>query len=350
MSPDPLVSVVMAVHNGERYLVDAVESILGQSFVDFEFIVIDDGSTDSTPDIIARYAREDMRFVPFRREKKGLTKSLNEAVRMARGKYIARHDADDIALSHRLSTTVEFLEANPSIAATGSWCETIDEEGASTGKIGNPVDPDQIAFAMAGYCAMIHPTMVIRRQAFADFGPYDEECSYAQDYELWTRWIRQGAKLTNVPEILVKYRRGAASQISRKHGIEQTNNAVQIASMYIDFLLSEPLPLKQVLGLRQLIGYSPIDSDAVGAVPALVRLLELPRFRSIASSSIRRRPAQRAVSAIGQFGAGNRKAALSGLLIAARLRTHVLLDRGWWTCLARLVLFDRVPMSGFGPR
>src|SRR5260221_1819149 len=106
MRRDPLVSVVMAVHNGERYLAEAIDSILGQTFPDFEFVVIDDGSADGTPDIIERYAEQDRRIFSVRREKKGLTRSLNEAVRTARGKYIAPHDADDIGLPRRISTQV----------------------------------------------------------------------------------------------------------------------------------------------------------------------------------------------------------------------------------------------------
>jgi len=114
--PDPLVSVVMPVHNGARFLSEAVESILGQTFDDFEFVVVDDGSTDDSRELLRRYMRSDSRLVLCERPQRGLAESLNEGCRLARGRYIARMDADDVAFVNRLERQVERLSAQPELA------------------------------------------------------------------------------------------------------------------------------------------------------------------------------------------------------------------------------------------
>ena len=139
MSKGPLVSIIMSVHNGARFLSNSIECILKQTLTDFEFIIIDDGSTNSSREIVSRYAALDMRIVWWSREQKGLTRSLNEALGRAAGAFIARQDADDISLPYRLQTMVDFLRANPSIAAAGSWCESIDDTGHVTWPIRSPL-------------------------------------------------------------------------------------------------------------------------------------------------------------------------------------------------------------------
>ena len=126
----PKVSVVMCVHNGERYLYEALESVLNQTFEDFEFIIVDDASADNTPAILKEYAAQDGRIRLMRNAHNlGLTRSLNKALRLAKGEYIARQDADDISLPQRLEKQVEFLNSNSRTAVVGSWTEVIDEYG-----------------------------------------------------------------------------------------------------------------------------------------------------------------------------------------------------------------------------
>lgn len=268
----------MSVYNAERFLRESIESILTQSYSDFEFIIIDDGSTDSSREFISRYAELDARVIPLYRERKGLTKSLNEAIDRARGTFIARQDADDISLPHRLSATLDFLEANRSISAAGSWCEKIDESGRNIGRLETPVDHDQICWAMIGYTAIAHPSVVIRRECIMQYGSYDEEYIHAQDYEMWTRWIRLGARFANIPECLIEYR-FSSSQISAQFATSQWNSALRGATIYINYLLSKSLKPKQVVGIRQLIAPSTIGRDAIYGVPVLLRLLRLPRFK-----------------------------------------------------------------------
>ncbi len=126
----PRVSVLMSVYNGERFLRDSVESILGQTFTDFEFLILDDGSTDSTCEILEEYANKDARIVLVRNDRNlGLTRSLNKGLRLVRGEYLARQDADDISLPKRLEMQVKFLDAHPEVGVVGSALEIIDENG-----------------------------------------------------------------------------------------------------------------------------------------------------------------------------------------------------------------------------
>ncbi|HAS7841575.1 TPA: glycosyltransferase family 2 protein, partial [Vibrio cholerae] len=123
----PKISVVMSVYNGEKYLGEAIDSILKQTFSDFEFIIINDGSTDKTLEIIKSYMKKDDRIVLVSRENKGLIVSLNEGLDLAKGQYIARMDADDISIKSRFEKQIEFLDSNPDIGVCGTWVEVFGE-------------------------------------------------------------------------------------------------------------------------------------------------------------------------------------------------------------------------------
>src|SRR5512135_1833139 len=129
MSDPPLISVCMPVYNAERYIARAVESILGQTFGDFEFLILDDGSTDGSLEILRRYANHDPRIRLTSRPNKGLPPSLNELVDQARGEFIARMDADDVALPERFARQVEYLRAHPDCVLVGSRVQLVDPEG-----------------------------------------------------------------------------------------------------------------------------------------------------------------------------------------------------------------------------
>ena len=198
MFQSSLISVIMSVHNGAQFLSPSIESILKQTISDLEFIIVDDGSTDSSCEIIGQYAALDARIVWWHRDQRGLTKSLNEALGRARGAFIARQDADDVSLPHRLQTMMDFLTSNPSIAAAGSWCERIDFARQAMGTFNFPIDHVRISWGMIGGTCILHPSAVMRRECFARYGTYDEKYVYAQDYELWTRsdsiWCSAGER------------------------------------------------------------------------------------------------------------------------------------------------------------
>src|SRR5690606_37374672 len=128
----PRVTVLLAVHNGERYIQEAIDSILAQTFGDFELLIVNDGSTDATRDLVLSYSDDRIRLVD-NDHNIGLPKSLNRGLRLAKGRYIARLDADDISEPDRLAAQVSFLQANPDVAMVGSWYRKIDGEGNTLG-------------------------------------------------------------------------------------------------------------------------------------------------------------------------------------------------------------------------
>jgi glycosyltransferase involved in cell wall biosynthesis len=213
-APVPAISVVMAVFNGERFVEQAVRSILSQSFADFEFIIVDNRSTDKTCDIIESF--RDPRIKLLRNDiNLGQTSALNVGIRNSRAPLIARMDADDVAIEHRFARQVSYLENHPEIAALGSWAFFIDERGRYLRTFEAPCDPQIVALFMAGspelsYGCTLHPTLMVRRTAFDAAGLYDEEHGarpgYPQDYELWSRMIRKGFRFANLGEPLLRYR------------------------------------------------------------------------------------------------------------------------------------------------
>src|SRR5437660_557025 len=161
----PPVTVLMSVYNGARFLNEAIESIRNQTFSEFEFLIIDDGSNDATPEILARHTA-DRRIRILRQENCGLIESLNRGFQEARGECIARMDADDIARPNRLAVQMEFLKSNPAIALVGGAIDVIDADGRIVQTIRLPERPDQIRRHMRELgCALAHPTVVFRGQA-----------------------------------------------------------------------------------------------------------------------------------------------------------------------------------------
>jgi len=217
----PRVSVLMSVYNGERFLKSAIESILDQTFTDFEFLILDDGSTDSTWEILEKYADKDERVLLVRNEHNiGLTRSLNKGLRLARGEYLARQDADDISLPKRLELQVKFLDMNPEVGVVGTGMEIIDENGKILRLQQPPTDHESItAELLLKNHAIGHSTVMAKLSALKEFGGYNERLPYAQDYDLW--WcLSRKRKIGNLPEILVQWRDTLGS-ISRKRREEQ---------------------------------------------------------------------------------------------------------------------------------
>jgi len=199
------VSVVMPVYNAARFLGEAMESILAQSFKDFELIAIDDGSTDGSAEILERYARADRRVRVFRREHQRLPATLNFGCEIAAGKYIARMDADDIALPTRFERQVEFLDRHPRVAILGTQLERIREDGTRIDVTNVPLEHAEIDANMQKFCCMFHPTVMMRAEAVRALGGYREAFFAAEDHDLWLR-AAEHYELANLPEILLRYR------------------------------------------------------------------------------------------------------------------------------------------------
>jgi hypothetical protein len=206
----PRVSVIMAVYNGERWLGISMPSVLEQDFRDFEFIIVDDCSTDATPALIAAYA--DPRVVYVRNEcNLGQTASLNRAIGLARADLIARIDADDLWLPGKLGKQMAFLDAHPEVTVLGTWATRIDLEGRSLGPNNSPVSRAEVTARLLRGVPVCHVSIIMRRAAAQAAGSYPERYRFAADYGLWSAMARAGAVITNIPERLTCYRENPAT-------------------------------------------------------------------------------------------------------------------------------------------
>lgn len=198
-----VVSVLMSVFNGERFLRESIESVLNQTFQDFEFIVIDDGSTDDTANILANY--EDSRLRCHRnRENLGLTRSLNKGLAISTGKYIARQDADDRSKQTRLEKQVARMESNPKLGLLGTFYDIIDANGEFLSAIEPPTDNAQLQEELLSHNQFSHGSVMFRRTALALSGDY-RSLPIAQDYDMWLR-IAEHFEIENLDEPLYEYR------------------------------------------------------------------------------------------------------------------------------------------------
>lgn len=201
---DPKVTVIMPVYNGEKYLNEAIDSILGQTFKDFEFLIINDGSTDKTGEILESY--NDPRIKIIDNEKNiGLTKSLNKGLKLARGEYIARQDADDISMTERLEKEVLFLDHNKNIALVGTYYYMINEKGKILNTAKLLTNSEEIKIGLLKGNRFGHGSVMFRGECVKEVGYYREELGPVEDYDLWLR-ISDRYDIANIPEPLYKWR------------------------------------------------------------------------------------------------------------------------------------------------
>lgn len=210
----PQVSVVMAVFNGEKYLREAISSVLSQTFRNFELVIVDDGSTDRSAEIVRSYRDPRIRLLENGRNL-GLSRSLNLGIAHARGRYIARLDADDIAEPERLEEQVRFLQRNPDVVVVGCQYRFIDERGHTLGRRWVPCTDLEIRWMLEFCTPFAHSAVMMRRRALEEEpGPYDESLTYAMDYDLWTRLAGRG-RLANLEDVLLRWRMSPGSMTSR---------------------------------------------------------------------------------------------------------------------------------------
>jgi cellulose synthase/poly-beta-1,6-N-acetylglucosamine synthase-like glycosyltransferase len=216
----PLVSVVMVVCNVEGFLAESIESILGQTFRDFEFLIVDFGSTDASKAIASTYAAKDSRIRLHEIPPCGLSEARNAACFLAQGKYIAVMDADDISLTNRLLWEVEFMERHPEVGVVGGATEWIDRTGQSVYTDHLPTGNDEIRSALTVRCAFCQPTVMIRKEAFNLVGGYRVVFAQAEDYDLWLR-LADHFQLANLAAVVLKYRIHPY-QVSVRGRVQQT--------------------------------------------------------------------------------------------------------------------------------
>ena len=221
-SGSPKVSVVMAVHNGERFLRATVDSVLAQTFRDFEFVIVNDGSTDGTQAILEKYSREDSRIRVHCQENQcpGQAQPDNVGVSMSRGQYVARTDADDTSAPTRLARQVAFLDANPAVGCVGGFSRWQDPNGSLILNWTAPESHHQLKWQLCFGNVFAHSSVIFRREVFLDVGGYNEDCFYCEDYDLWCR-LSRSTRLACLPEELVTLTRHDTSVTARYRQVQR---------------------------------------------------------------------------------------------------------------------------------
>jgi len=309
----PLVSIIMSVYNGEKFLHECIEGINAQTFSDYEVIVIDDGSTDRTPDILYSWAKENRRVRIIIRKNEGLTSALNLAISMARGEYIARHDADDISVPNRLEEQVEFLDKHSDVVLIGSHVVEFEKKQSL---IALYMPPDSHEFIVKtlhkGENPLVHGSIMFRKSAFKKLSE-GYRFRYSQDYDLYLRFLSLG-ELRIYPEILYALR-NHSSRIGTK----------------VRMLRG---PIRKLI--MQINGLVPWDSDSESIIAnyqedkPLWQVLEEHIIQSVSVPSKNKMKAQHFMSMIGDNLERNKKITA----IASALKSIGVCPTWWKTWLS----------------
>jgi glycosyltransferase involved in cell wall biosynthesis len=252
----PTVSVVMPVYNGERYLREAINSVLSQTFADLELIVVDDGSTDSTPEILEDASRREFRLEVHSVAHAGQCAALNHGLSLARGPYVAIAHADDVSLPDRLRRQVEFMGENPGVGICGTWARLIgrDEEWHY------PAEHEEIRCHLLFHSVFVHSSVMFRRSELERHELSYEPSHYAHDYDLWVRGAER-TDLANLPEIQVLYRIHSeqVSQVARETDEVEAIHRRQLEQLGIS-------PTQEEFALHAAIAEDRYDPDSLTSV------------------------------------------------------------------------------------
>jgi len=236
----------MPVYNSELYLRQAVESVLRQTYTDFEFIIIDDASTDSCAAILQEYRDERIRYAA-NKQNIGVTRSLNRALGLAQGEYIARMDADDISLPERFATQVSFLDTHPEIGVLGTAARLIDNEGKAFGEVRYPGEHGYLRWILCFFeNPIIHPSVMMRKSMIEQITGYDETRRTAQDFHLWCR-LAKITHLANLPDVFLSIRKHDAS-VSARRMKEEHQNSLKNSWMLLMDILKEDIYVENLQG------------------------------------------------------------------------------------------------------
>jgi glycosyltransferase involved in cell wall biosynthesis len=272
MNP-PKVSVLLPAFNAQEYLPAAIDSILTQTFSDFELIVVNDGSTDATAQILARYT--DSRLRVIMQANAGLPVSLNRAIGLAQGTYLARQDADDISLPERLAKQVAYLDAHPQCGLLGTWAQIMSVDQLTERSLQHPYRNAEIQLLLLFFNCFVHSSVMLRASTLKQSGLYPEEPEKfpPEDYDLWLR-IAKHAEVANLPEVLLHYRE-LPSSISRTKLELMQARARSMSHEAICTLINETKPsnsvAKLVLAMTNLP--TPITRQELGELQTLLQAL-----------------------------------------------------------------------------
>jgi glycosyltransferase involved in cell wall biosynthesis len=260
----PQVAVLMSAFNSEGYIAEAITSILTQSFEDFALLVIDDGSSDSTFEIVMSF--DDLRITALRLDHNhGLAAALNVGLGHIRSPYVARMDADDVSFKQRLDTQVSFMQENPEIGFCGSFVESFGQERL---RFIYPTDHPHLAVSLLSYNPIAHPTVMFRREIFEKYHlQYRKAYSYCEDYDLWSRASRF-VRIANLPLSLLKYRLHDA-QVTNRHNQIQQPNARRVRIRQMEYLCDGLAARERELYIKMIGGLAEFELPLKDEVAAL---------------------------------------------------------------------------------
>jgi len=240
MGSAPTITILMPVYDGERFVDEAIASVIGQDFTDFEFVIVDDGSTDSTPEILRRWAQRDSRIVLVHASRNaGIACSLNRGLAVARGRYVARQDSDDLCLRGRLRRQVEVLDLEPEAVLVSAGYDLIDARGRWVGTIMRNDPPEVVAYLLHFSNAIGgHGQVMFRRDVVIAAGGYCEDFELSEDYDLWTRLSEVG-RIVMLPIIGMKHRLHAGRSSILWYERQRRNSLTIARRMMKNLLLRE---------------------------------------------------------------------------------------------------------------
>ena len=271
-SVKPEISVIMSVYNDEKYIAKAIDSILTQSFSNFELIICDDYSTDRSSNIIEKYVKQDNRIVFFKNEKNlGLATSLNRCIERAKGKYIARMDSDDVSRPDRFAVQSEFLDTHKDVAVIGAYIQEFSDICENLGVRKFPLDTDGAKKLIYKANPLAHPAVMMRKSMFDDGISYDENYRTSQDLALWFDILTAGYNVANIDKVLLNFRRND-SVYKRRSNRKDSN---------LEFKVHEK-------GIYKLFGISPYKS-LFPIARYILRLLPSSIIRMLYNGKIRRK-------------------------------------------------------------
>lgn len=257
----PTISVIMPTYNADKYLRESIESILGQTYTDFEFIIINDGSTDQTKQIIESYQDPRIRLINHNYNQ-GLVKSLNQGIKLARGQFIARMDADDIASPARFQIQLDYMNSDPQVGVCGSWIKVF---GSQNYLWRTPITHERITTKLLFESSIAHPTVMIRKSVFDKYElSYDQAYEYAEDYALWVEMAKH-SQLANIPKVLLKYRQHS-TQVSKARKQAQTKANEKIKLSLLKNLLKSYTQSEADIHLKSVSWYKGADGETLSLV------------------------------------------------------------------------------------
>ncbi len=321
---DPAITVLMTVFNAGRFLDPSIRSITGQAFRNFEFLIVDDASTDGSVAVVEKWARQDPRIRLIRNEtNKGQTPCLNQGLRLARGKWIARQDADDLSHPLRLSEQHQFTTIHPDVVLLGTNGRIIDDQDRLVGLLDAPLTHGAIEWTAPFLNPFMHTSVMFRPQVVRDeFGGYDEHFRIAQDYDLWTRVVARH-QTANLPQRLVGYRHLASSlsKTGRERAFAEAEQISRRESERVFGRKLDPSEHRLLACFRE--GLDPENRDAFWNLYDTERR----KFPGSSTSDLSRTVALHHLKAAGSLLAQNKSSALREIGVA--LQSDFFSTVGW---------------------